>query len=160
MFSLTAKLDVGGSAPGPAPALDLQCHDQQLNHRLPQEKVGGLSCSNQPQPPDRALSLRCMLWQQVNQHSHRRHASTQTDLRTSSYTAPIMYPARSQTSVKWLQSDRETKSKPYLCGVFFFFLLFPYITGSSDSLNAQRRPSVLVCFPFSSAGVCKDKTHI
>lgn len=109
-------------------------------------------------PQTEPWSLRCTLWQQVNQHPHRRRASTQTDLHTSSYAALIIYPARSQTSVKWLQSDRETKLKAYLCGVFF--LRFPCITGSSDSLNAQRQPSVVVCFPFSSAGACKDKTHI
>lgn len=39
-----------------------------------------------------------MLWQQVNQPSHSRHASTQTHLHTSSYLAPRIYPVRSHTS--------------------------------------------------------------
>lgn len=70
---------------------DLQRHDQHLNHRLPQRRVGG------PAPSSLAVGLYCMLWQQVNQPSHSRHASTRTDLHTTSLRALIIYPACSHS---------------------------------------------------------------
>ena len=61
---------------------NLHRHDQHLNHRLPQRRVGGPASSSP------AVGLHCMLWQQVNQLSHVRHASTRTDLHTSSFPSP------------------------------------------------------------------------
>lgn len=94
VFSFTAKLDVPGSTAGPAPAQDLQRHDQYLNHRLPRGREAGGPASSKPPAaaPDPALGLHCMLWQQIKQLSHSRHASPQTDLHISSYITVIIYP--------------------------------------------------------------------
>lgn len=98
VFSLAAKLDVPGSAPGPAPTQDLQCRDQHLNHRSPQGK--GWPCIQLPATAPRRSSGPALyalaasqpaLSQQTRKHSNR-------FTHTSSYLALIIYPVRSHTS--------------------------------------------------------------
>ena len=55
VFSLTAKVDVPGSAPGPA--RDLRCHYQHQNHRLPHAGGGGRPASSSPMPSPGACTV-------------------------------------------------------------------------------------------------------